>query len=865
MKYEREVLMRARSTKRGSVFVSLVVLAFLLATVAPLTMLLGGGAAYAAYPEPAETKIRELIYPTLGNPAVIKRGETLEVEWDFRDGDPAAAMPASVDGWSASLATSATQAPLKLDLTTTGIPVLGPSSRWPVFYRGPDYGLDGPEAPGAGGLGYDVYHASFAVPVDAPVDLYNLTVSVTADGEEVSRTTDNSVKVVEEFKDDYWIGIIADAHSNDSRGVHRTYAGNLEVMEHRSFRKGLDLLNHLDLEYVLVAGDTCMGVPNKDYSVYIPKAIPKTEVDVYKYEYSRAYNAMKGSRHPLVMAPGNHDSYVTDDGDDDGFHYWEDFFAPLYHGWDYGDRAHVSVVNSNDHTYDGDTGGRVTVLRSYDLIDTSIYVPTTWYIGKIRETQRNWMAAEIPSGASSPFTAVLQHHAPATEHKAWQNGFWSGLIPGFLAGWPEGEKGLAEELALLNDNQVDTCVTGHEHGEAVGYAEGNDHTVHLNNTTMSFDCTWYPGVRLVHVSGGNIDSYCYYPDPANNDKWSVPIYAEAAFPVPEPATSEYLSTFSTPLLESLIIESGVRQFPTWAGYDWTRGVTDITRRVVNHFDPASPQVPALENGCLTFNMPRPATGTDYVVEGPYKSCTWTDTEVDGLEYRVFDVVVDLPAGATTDVRVRLVPPEPYIGSISTSAAPVGAEVTLEGANFGVPGPSSKVSFGAVDAAEYTSWSDGQIVATVPAGVAGEVQVTVTTPLGTSNGVDFAPLAVSSVAPSEATQGAMSLPVDVSGSGFRPGVSVTLVRGADVISAGKVEVDSSEGMTATFGLAVAVPGTYDVVVTNADGQSASLAGGFEIKPMCGAGAGTGTIMLGLSFGLLGVAGLFRRRIRPKGSR
>jgi len=81
-------------------------------------------------------------------------------------------------------------------------------------------------------------------------------------------------------------------------------------------------------------------------------------------------------------------------------------------------------------------------------------------------------------------------------------------------------------------------------------------------------------------------------------------------------------------------------------------------------------------------------------------------------------------------------PQPHIDSIAPSMGKSGTEVTIDGTDFGVVRDSSYVSFGGAKATSYTSWSDTSIKCKVPAGAPGQVKVRVTTPGGTSNGVDF---------------------------------------------------------------------------------------------------------------------------------
>ena len=211
--------------------------------------------------------------------------------------------------------------------------------------------------------------------------------------------------------------------------------------------------------------------------------------------------------------------------------------------------------------------------------------------------------------------------------------------------------------------------------------------------------------------------------------------------------------------------------------------------------------------------------------------------------------------------------EPEIASISPDSAPPGCEVTIAGFDFENSQGPSHVSFGDAQAAEYISWSDEEIKVIVPAGIEGEVAVTVTTPEGTSNPMPFTvmpgPL-VASIIPDQAMQHTVFLDITgLAGDNFIPGATVRLEKGPTVLNAYNVNVVSETEIACSIGLLGAEPGTYDVVVTNPDGGVGRLAEGFTVDPICGTGSGTALIMLGLSLGLLslaGSAGLKRRRKR-----
>jgi hypothetical protein len=78
---------------------------------------------------------------------------------------------------------------------------------------------------------------------------------------------------------------------------------------------------------------------------------------------------------------------------------------------------------------------------------------------------------------------------------------------------------------------------------------------------------------------------------------------------------------------------------------------------------------------------------------------------------------------------------PQITSISPASGSVGTVVTITGTNFGTTQGTSSVSF-STTAATVSSWSDTQIIATVPTLSAGTYNVAVTTSAGSSNLVSF---------------------------------------------------------------------------------------------------------------------------------
>jgi photosystem II stability/assembly factor-like uncharacterized protein len=206
-----------------------------------------------------------------------------------------------------------------------------------------------------------------------------------------------------------------------------------------------------------------------------------------------------------------------------------------------------------------------------------------------------------------------------------------------------------------------------------------------------------------------------------------------------------------------------------------------------------------------------------------------------------------------------------IAAIVPSAAAAGGQVTLSGCDFGDVQGSSSVSFGEVQATAYASWSDTEIVVEVPAGVIGEVLVTVTTAEGVSNPkalTVLTPPVVTAVAPAEGVQQTLFMGINATGSHFQPGAALRLEMGEKTINAINAVITGDSQIQGTISLFGAEPGVYDVVVHNPDSSEARLEDAFTVNSFCGAGSGTALLMLGLTLGLLSLAGSARLRRRKK---
>jgi hypothetical protein len=167
-------------------------------------------------------------------------------------------------------------------------------------------------------------------------------------------------------------------------------------------------------------------------------------------------------------------------------------------------------------------------------------------------------------------------------------------------------------------------------------------------------------------------------------------------------------------------------------------------------------------------------------------------------------------------------PSPAITEIAPAISPPagGTTVTISGNRFP---PNATVTFGGVAATDVTVVNGIKITATIPAHALGLVDVVVAGPDSQSTlagGFEYVgPPTVTSVTPKN---GHYNTEVTITGSGFREGCTVTF--GGQTMLASSVT-----DTTITVDAPSHAAGLVDVIVTNVDGQSATLANAFTYVP------------------------------------
>jgi hypothetical protein len=224
------------------------------------------------------------------------------------------------------------------------------------------------------------------------------------------------------------------------------------------------------------------------------------------------------------------------------------------------------------------------------------------------------------------------------------------------------------------------------------------------------------------------------------------------------------------------------------------------------------------------------TGAKNVSFGPYWASRFavnSDTQITAVSPAqpagTVDVVVTNVTGNSTtssaDHFTYTATAAPAVTAVSPSSGPTtgGTVVTISGSHFT---GASGVAFGANAAVNFSVFSDGSVVATAPAGSSGTVDVTVTTPSGTSAPVSADHFTyvvlpkVTAVSPNSGP-GTGGTVVTITGSGFFAGTPSVYFGGT---GAGSYRSISDTQIIVTSPAHAA--GTVDVTVTNLNGTSAN---------------------------------------------
>jgi 3',5'-cyclic AMP phosphodiesterase CpdA len=627
--------------------------------------------------------IKQLIYPTIGNPAIVKKGTTFTIEFDPRDRQSGAAF-VQMREFRVSVTTSCDQYAVTMELPVQSVAV-GASSKWPEYAASP-------------GKDNSLYLVTVGIPRALPEDLYNMTVTgVAKNGEGIVDTQPHALQAVEEYKDRFSFCQLTDIHVygpelNNSFASY--YMRSTRPDGKDPSRKGavyyqnaIQQINLMKPDFCVFTGDFMYG---QSYFVQ-DQGAPWGITTEYEFEQLWFYEETLKLDVPVFMTIGNHDSFSegSEAAKEDWFENWRRIYGPLYHSFDYGDN-HFLALNSQDWPAED----RV-------LFDYGVSIQSEKYKGEFRgggdrwapgvsseriaaidesafTGQLKWMRDDLASHQASRIRVVATHQEPWRKEGSglmWASGSVAGLGAigslkaafGFAAKYGNGSGRLAA-VKLMSEYRVALEISGHLHSdfvEAFHWLDGTGQCVSANTTCTMINTDGvsrpYPGYRRIWINKGRVESV-NYAEPS----WSYPFY----FGTNVGGVTD-LTTLSR-----LAIESSFAVEPGRA--------TDATFTISNHL------AKGLPSAFARFPMPRLSGGYYYVVVNG-RIARSTDFDQDGdlvPEQRVYQVYADLNPGEIRSVRLARSPAPDLV-------APSG-QVSINGGVRTVSGQGVTLSIPAAD-------------------------------------------------------------------------------------------------------------------------------------------------------------------------
>jgi hypothetical protein len=483
-------------------------------------------------------RIKQVIYPTLGCPAIIRRGERLTLEFDSRNRDWGKAL-SLITGFQVSVTTTNSVYPANRVLPVKYFTV-GFSAHWPEYSRHLQ-----PQA--------RVYLVTVEVPETVPAHLYDLTVAATLkDGSLLVDSQPHALQVVNEFKTDFTFAQLTDIHVWGLEAAYivaNTHERNWRHQEYREadgygatyYHKSIQQMNRARPDFLVYTGDYDFGLTwlyRQDYADFSAYQDSPWNDKYYEtwFELDWFYAETLRLEVPVFMAPGNHDGWARYDQlnqglEEDYLDSWRNLFGPRYFSFDYGPDNHFTAVNSMDWTpaerslhWAGPPGllgpyqwqGQVTgggdafaagwTQEREDAIDEADFTG-----------QLKWLKQDLEAHASSKMKAMLIHHDPWKLNGSGSMFEHMDIIPGVL---PAGGRGTGRLslIKLMRENNVALVLSGHDHSDcygSIGWKAGGGEIKFVNTTsTQSPDGDWqsrwdYPGYRFIHVKDGEVENFYY--------------------------------------------------------------------------------------------------------------------------------------------------------------------------------------------------------------------------------------------------------------------------------------------------------------------------------------------------------------------
>lgn len=528
--------------------------------------------AQAAYVDPANyviglqtpARITKLIYPTIGNAAIVQKGTSFAIEYDPREGH----------FYPDVFPTGATN--FAVTVTTTNGGAGGIARALPVTSATAGYSTRWPSLKYSATVDRRIYLVTVLVPYSLPADLYDVTISCVIEGNSYPDTQTNSLSVVNSFKTKFNFIQMSDihvygpenpdaaffySHSRHERGQRRTTWDPNVGFGATYLHKQIQEINRMHPDFCVLTGDYDFGQRywyqtngQRGYGSWGDRT-------QYEFEQEWFYQEIQRFEVPVFIVMGNHDGYEynTDMGapvNQDWFTNWTHLYGPLYFAFEYGSEARFFMINTMDWMPD-----QRTLINYLDLI-----LQPVKYMGAGTSGGDNWQAgcsqARLNAINVSGLTAQLgwlrdalaasqgykarvcaMHHDPWKADGSgsmWQSGGDGDWLSQIEGGLDMGNgPGRLAYIRLMKDYRVQLMVHGHDHSDCtstddsqktlLNWSSGSGQVISQNTTSTAFqgdgDSSEYPGYRRVWINNGSViqsgNEDLNYTDPY----WSWPAYA----------------------------------------------------------------------------------------------------------------------------------------------------------------------------------------------------------------------------------------------------------------------------------------------------------------------------------------------------
>lgn len=623
--------MNKQSARREGPFFRVAMLVLVVALlVAPLNLVVfGSQPALAAIGVRDKAKINQLIYPTIGNPAIVKSGESLVVEWDPRLSNPQP-MP-GISAFRVTVTSSNDIHPVTRTLQVKSFDV-ETTQAWPMLKEN----------------NWAVFRVEVEVPYSVPRDLYDVTVSALTESTWVTDTQLHGLSVVNEYKDRFSFCQLTDIHvfgpelsypsSNQKERSARRETWDPDVGYGATyFHKAIQQLNRIKPDFCIFTGDYMFGQKYRTQN----QGAPWGTTTEYEFEMLWFYQELTRLDIPVFMTIGNHDGYNegTSGAGEDWIDNWRLLFGPEYYSFGYGPDYHFTVLNSMDWPpVDREMFNWLgIIMQPNKYLGCLNGNGDSWNGGGVTEAELNainpgmltgqlkWARDELAGNQHKKMRLVSLHHDPWKS--AGSGSMWDG-DPVLNMGDGPGRIAL---LRLMRDYGVAMQISGHDHSdnhELVDWSAygGSGQTIMCNTTSTSFqsdgDSMEYPGYQRVWINNGVVESKTYQ-DP----KYSYPFYDGTNI---EGNTN--LGSLSVPAIES-----------SWTG---TPGNSqDLTCTITNHLD-----LKGVPGAYAEFPMPFLSGGYYYRVQNGSLGDVY-DNRDSSPTHRVYQVYTDVAPGSSKAPRV----------------------------------------------------------------------------------------------------------------------------------------------------------------------------------------------------------------------